>query len=93
MTSSQNTVFFLVAGEESGDIHGARLISALKEKCPNATFIGHGGNKMKSAGMAISEHVDNLATMGFTEVLKHLPYMINVMGKTLGEIQEIKHHR
>ena len=61
MTSSQNTVFFLVAGEESGDIHGARLISALKEKCPDASFVGHGGNKMKSAGMEILEHVDDLA--------------------------------
>jgi lipid-A-disaccharide synthase len=93
MTSSQNTVFFLVAGEESGDIHGARLISALKEKCPDASFVGHGGNKMKSAGMEILEHVDDLAMMGFTEVLMHLPYMINVMGKTLGKIQEIKPHR
>ena len=36
---------------------------------------------MKAAGMEILEHVDDLAMMGFTEVLKHLPYMINVMGK------------
>jgi len=93
MTPNPNTVFFLVAGEESGDFHGARLISALKEKCPDASFVGHGGNKMKSAGMEIFEHVDNLAMMGFTEVLKHLPYMINVMGKTLEKIQEIKPRR
>ncbi|MBC8323539.1 MAG: lipid-A-disaccharide synthase [Candidatus Marinimicrobia bacterium] len=93
MTSKQNTIFFLVAGEESGDIHGARLISALKEKCPDASFVGHGGNKMKAAGMEIIEHVDNLAMMGFTEVIKHLPYMVNVMGKTLGKIQKIKPHR
>ncbi len=91
--NNQNLRFFLVAGEESGDIHGARLISALKEKSPNASFIGHGGNKMKTAGMEILEHVDDLAMMGFTEVLKHLPYMINVMGKTLKKTQEIKPHR
>ncbi len=93
MTPNPNTVFFLVAGEESGDIHGARLISALKEKCPDTSFVGHGGNKMKAAGMEIIEHVDNLAMMGFTEVIKHLPYMVNVMGKTLGKIQEIKPRR
>jgi len=84
--------FFLVAGEESGDIHGARLISALKEKNPNASFIGHGGNKMKAAGMEILEHVDDLAMMGFTEVLKHLPYMRKVMGETLEKIKEINPH-
>lgn len=85
--------FFLVAGEESGDIHGARLISAIKEKNGNAIFMGHGGNKMKAAEMKILEHVDDLSMMGFTEVVKHLPYMMDVMKKTVKKINEFKPHR
>ena len=82
MTSAQNPVFFLVAGEESGDLHGAHLIAAIKAKYPNASFVGHGGKAMKTEGMEIIEHIDNMAMMGFTEVLKHLPYMVTVMGQT-----------
>jgi len=93
MTSAQNPVFFLVAGEESGDLHGAHLIAAIKVKYPNASFVGHGGEAMKTEGMEIIEHIDNMAMMGFTEVLKHLPYMVTVMGQTLGKIQEVKPQR
>lgn len=93
MTSVHNSVFFLVAGEESGDLHGANLIESIKTQCPGATFIGHGGDRMRSAGMEVLEHVDDLAMIGFTEVVKHLPYMMNVMGQTLGKIQETRPDR
>ncbi|MFQ6678118.1 MAG: lipid-A-disaccharide synthase [Fidelibacterota bacterium] len=93
MLIDQNLRFFMVAGEESGDLHGAKLINAIKKKSPSAEFIGHGGEKMKSAGMEILEHVNNLAMMGFTEVIKHIPFMMKVMGKTLNEILEFKPHR
>ncbi len=93
MCADHHPRFFMVAGEESGDLHGAKLINAIKKKSPSAKFIGHGGEKMKSAGMEILEHVNDLAMMGFTEVVKHLPYMIKVMGATLKKIQEVKPHR
>ncbi len=91
--STKSPRFFMVAGEESGDLHGAKLIYAIKKKSPSAEFVGHGGDKMKSAGMEILNHVNDLAMMGFTEVVKHLPYMIKVMGDTIKKIQEIKPHR
>ncbi|HBN45869.1 MAG TPA: lipid-A-disaccharide synthase [Candidatus Marinimicrobia bacterium] len=93
MTSNQNPLFFLVAGEESGDIHGAKLMEQISVQCPEASFMGHGGDKMKAAGLDIIEHVDDLAMMGFTEVIKHLPYMLNVMGQTLGKIREARPNR
>ncbi len=90
MTLNQHPLFFIVAGEESGDIHGAKLMEQITIKCPESTFIGHGGNKMKSAGLEIMEHVNDLAIIGFTEVVRHLPYMMNVMGQTLGKIREAR---
>ncbi len=85
--------FFLSAGEESGDIHGAKLIEAIKTQIPNAKFMGHGGDQMKAAGMTLLEHVNDLAVMGFTEVLKQLPYMLKVMGQTMESLQQYKPHR
>jgi len=93
MMNTQNSRFFLVAGEESGDLHGSKLIEAIKEKSPSAEFIGHGGDKMKSAGMEVQEHINYLAMFGFTEVVKHLPYMNKVMSSTVKKIQEYKPHR
>ncbi|MDP6684735.1 MAG: lipid-A-disaccharide synthase [Candidatus Marinimicrobia bacterium] len=85
--------FFLVAGEESGDVHGSKLIRSLKKLHPNIAFIGHGGNRMKVEGMKIMEHVDSLSMMGFSEVIKHLPYMIKVMGETVKTIEQLKPDR
>ena len=93
MTNHPALTFFLVAGEESGDIHGARLIHSLKKQNPNCRFIGHGGNHMKSEGMEIIEHVESLSMMGFSEVIKHLPYMLRVMGETIKTIEQLKPDR
>ena len=93
MTNPPELIFFLVAGETSGDIHGARLISSLKKQNPNIRFVGHGGNNMKSEGMEIIESVDSLSMMGFLEVIKHLPYMLRVMGETVKTIKQLKPDR
>jgi len=89
-TTKPATVFYLIAGEESGDHHGARLIKAIKTRIPQASFFGHGGNQMSAAGMEISEHIDNLAVMGFTEVIKHLSYFKQVMNETIAAITKIR---
>jgi len=79
--------YFIIAGEPSGDLHGAHLIRAIKLLQSDATFIGHGGNKMSNEGMLIIEHIDTLSIMGVTEVLKHLPKMLKIMGETIKTIQ------
>ncbi len=84
---------FIIAGEESGDLHGSHLVQEVLKLYPNIKFIGHGGNKMAAAGVEIVEHISALSVVGFTEVLKHLPYMFNVMSKTIETIREIRPFR
>ena len=85
--------FFFVAGEPSGDLHGSKLIKALKNIDPDIIFIGHGGDRMKKAGMTIIEHVDNISIMGFFEVLKHLPKMVRLLVSTKNFIQNLQPDR
>ena len=92
MTSNIKKIF-IIAGEPSGDLHGAKLIKSLRGCEPNSSFIGHGGDAMKTAGMEIIEHVDSLSIMGFFEVLKHLPRMLKIMNNTIEAIAHLKPDR
>jgi len=62
-----------VAGEASGDTHGAGVARELQAAGTAVRLVGVGGNEMRSAGVELIEHVDNLAVMGFVEVLKLVP--------------------
>jgi len=84
---------FIISGEESGDIHGAKLVQEIKKLNPLINFIGHGGDKMNAAGVDIIEHVSNLSFVGFTEVLRHLPYIRKVMNNTIRQIKITKPSR
>ena len=64
--------YYIIAGEASGDLHGANLMKYLKEQDPDAYFRFWGGDKMKAQGGNLVEHVNNLAFMGFWEVLINL---------------------
>lgn len=78
--------FFLSAGEPSGDLHGARLAEALRSRWPDAELYGLGGDRMAAAGVELLAHVDQLAVMGFAEVLRHLPYFAGVMRRVRREL-------
>ena len=70
---------FLSAGEPSGDLHGAGVAAALRRRWPAVELFGLGGDRMAAAGVELIAHVDQLAVMGFVEVLRHLPYFIDLM--------------
>lgn len=91
--NKEKTNIFIIAGEESGDIHGSHLVTELSKLNPNLKFIGHGGDKMKAAGVDIIEHISKLSLVGFTEVIKHLPYMFSVMKKTVNKIIDVNPER
>ncbi len=64
--------YYIIAGEASGDMHGANLVAELKKRQPTAEFKGWGGDKMKSEGVEITKHYKELAFMGFAEVLLNI---------------------
>jgi lipid-A-disaccharide synthase len=64
--------FYLIAGERSGDLHGGNLIKALKSHHPGASYRGFGGDYMQAAGMEVVVNYNELAFMGFAEVLANL---------------------
>ncbi len=64
--------YYLVAGEASGDLHGANLMKALKMEDAAADFRYFGGDKMQAEGGYLAKHYADMAFMGFTEVLLNL---------------------
>lgn len=70
--------FALVAGELSGDILGAALIAALRNKFPQATFYGVAGPRMVAAGCEVIESIEALSLMGIAEVLPALPRLFRL---------------
>jgi lipid-A-disaccharide synthase len=64
---------FILAGEPSGDLHGADLIKELKSRFPLAEISGVGGPKMRMEGLKCLFPSEELAVMGFSDVIKSFP--------------------
>ncbi|MDD5205044.1 MAG: lipid-A-disaccharide synthase [Desulfobacterales bacterium] len=61
-----------MAGEASGDLHGANLVRAIRDLAPHTRFFGIGGKRMEDAGVTILFPSSDLAVVGFTEVFSRL---------------------
>ena len=68
----------IVAGESSGDQLGAALIAALRERVPELECFGVAGPKMIAAGCEAWAGAEELAVMGLTEVVRHLPRLLRL---------------
>lgn len=79
----------MIAGEASGDLHGAGVVRELKRREPDAEIYGVGGDKMIHEGLKPIYHIRELGFMGFVEVLRHLPLIRAVMF-TLEQIIKLK---
>lgn len=82
-----STNILIVAGEASGDLHGARLVRALRQAAPEAKLYGIGGDGMAAAGMELLFHIRDMAVVGFTEVIRRLPFLQRVMATLEHEIE------
>ncbi len=75
----------IIAGEASGDLHGAGVVRELRRRRPGIDIFGIGGDKMQREGMRLVYHVRELSVMGFWEVIQHLPLLRSVE-RTLGAL-------
>lgn len=71
----------LVAGEVSGDIHGAKLIEALRKVRPDIETFGVGGGAMAAAGMDLLRNIIDMAAVGFFEAVKNIIPLVMLLGQ------------
>ena len=64
--------YFIIAGEKSGDQHGAGLVRELLQIDRQSIIRGVGGNAMKSMGVTLSFHFREIGVMGFAEIFVRL---------------------
>ncbi len=85
-------VIFISAGEASGEQYGALLASALSRriapKGERAELIGMGGPRMEAAGVTLVVRSEDMAVMGMTEVVHHLPHIYREFQKLKRAIRE-----
>ena len=78
----------IIAGEISGDMHGAALIHELKILNDHMEIYGIGGHLMKSEGANLIYHLNRMALIGFVEVIKHIPFIKKVQSELVDLVKE-----
>jgi lipid-A-disaccharide synthase len=63
----------VVAGEPSGDLHGAHVVTAIRERLPEVAIEAVGGPRLAAAGAVIRRSLEGLSAMGFVEILNKIP--------------------
>ncbi len=83
---------YLIAGEDSGDLHGANLVAALRRTVPDLQVRGVGGDRLIGQGMETVAHVRDINFMGFWEVLSHLGTIRALFRTVKADMQQWQPH-
>jgi len=87
--NNNRPAIFIIAGEPSGDILGARLIDGLQAVSPSEiSYSGIGGPQMASRGLQSLFPISELALIGVSEILPHLPNLIRRINETVQTIKQ-----
>ena len=78
--------YLIIAGEASGDLHGSKLVSALKTRLPKARFTGMGGTRMQEAGVEMLFGIERMGAVGIVEVLGDFDHYYKVYRTLMREI-------
>lgn len=76
----KNKTIMIVAGEASGDMHGAHLVREILKINPALNFYGIGGKKLKEEGVQLLASASDMAVVGLTEVVSKLGKILKIMG-------------
>jgi lipid-A-disaccharide synthase len=90
MKKTDSRCVLIIAGEASGDAHGAHLIAAMKRRDPELFFCGIGGKNMENAGVHIICDAAELSVVGITEVFAKLPGVIRGMASVKRVIKGLR---
>ena len=78
------------AGEASGEMYGAQLIASLRRLTPSPEFFGVGGDRMRAAGCETVVDAKDLAVVGITEIVSHLPKILGLYKHLIREADRRK---
>ena len=78
--------YYLIAGERSGDLHGANLLRGIRQHDPDAQFRAWGGDLMRAQGATLVTHYTDMAFMGFLEVARNLFTILGFLKKCKADI-------
>ncbi|MFO7581103.1 lipid-A-disaccharide synthase [Guyparkeria sp.] len=78
----------LAAGEASGDMYAAELITALRRRLPALQAFGLGGAQSRAAGMETIVDMDRVSVMGLVEVIRHYPDLRAAMNEMVAALDE-----
>ena len=83
--------FLIIAGEASGDLHGAKLVQALLDVYPKARFTGMGGERMRDAGVNTLFGIERMGAVGLVEIFSDLGHYFGVYRALMKEIASLKY--
>ncbi|MGP8154622.1 MAG: lipid-A-disaccharide synthase [Smithella sp.] len=78
--NKKNKTIMIVAGEASGDMHGANLVREMLKVDPSLNFYGIGGNRLQKEGVELLANASDMAVVGLTEVVSKLGSILKIMG-------------
>jgi lipid-A-disaccharide synthase len=86
--NKKNKTIMIVAGEASGDMHGANLVREMLNLDPMLNFYGIGGNRLRKEGVDLLANASDMAVVGLTEVVSKLGSILKIMGMMKRSLDE-----
>ena len=85
---NKRKTIMIIAGEASGDMHGASLVHEMLKIDSSLKFYGIGGNKLQEVGVNLLAHSSEMAVMGLTEVIPKLGTILRIMNRMKKSMDE-----
>lgn len=85
--ATEHGSILMVAGETSGDLHGAKVVSHLQELAPKLRVYGVAGDRMVAAGAEPVFRSDDFSMVGFVEIVRHVPRLRRAMDELVRQTE------
>lgn len=80
----------IIAGEASGDLHGANLVKAIQAREPSISFFGVGGTALKGAGVTIRVQSEELSVVGLSEVFSKIGKILKALSLLKKDLKTLR---